>query len=119
MSRLFALLCALLFVAACTPSQRAGIPVVSTVDAIGMGVSRVLGWCEEHDVPPSSIDAAREAAQRGDYAAAAAIAEDMLRDAGREEAVPADVVATLRLVQGALAAQAIDDAMSALSAKGE
>jgi hypothetical protein len=110
---------ALSLTAACTPAQRAGIPVVSQIDAVGMALSDVLGWCDSHGADKGGLAEALRALQREDYSTAAAQTAVLMRDVGEREHVPRDVVAMLRLVEGALAAQAIQDGMRALSGGGE
>lgn len=101
---------------ACTPAQRSGVPVLSTVDAVGRGLSHVLGWCEENGADESRLAKAERATENRDYLAAIALASEMVRDARKEgAAVPEDVEVTLRLAEGLMAAHAIEQGMRALS----
>lgn len=105
-----------LLLGACTPADRAGVPVLSTVDAIGRGVSKVLGWCDAAGADETTLARAVEAYEKRNYQDAVALAADMvrnLREAGAD--VPEDTELMLRLVEGAMAAQAIQDGMRALS----
>ena len=99
----------------CTPAERAGMPVVSTVDAVGKGLASVMHWCDDAGADPRAVLLAQEALERGHIHQAAAWSAIMLRELAKSEAVPEDVVVTLRLVEGALAAQAVADGMRALS----
>ncbi len=93
-----------------------GIPVLSTVDAIGRGVAHVVGWCEERGVEPATVASAKQAVADRDYRLALDLisrAVTASRKAG--DPIPEDVEVTLRLAEGALAAQAIQDGMRALS----
>lgn len=93
-----------------------GVPVLSTADAVGRGLSHVLGWCKDAGADETTLARALEAYERKEHAEAVSLAVDMvknLRAAGRD--VPEETEVLLRLAQGALAAQAIDDGMSALS----
>lgn len=100
----------------CTPAQRAGVPVLSAIDAVGRGVSQVMGWCEDAGADRSTLARAQTAIEERDYAEALALSSEMvtrLREAGAS--VPEEVEVTLRLAEGALAAGAIQDGMRALS----
>lgn len=100
----------------CTPAERAGVPVLSTIDAVGRGVSKVLGWCDDAGADEKTLARAIAAYEQKNYREAVVLAAEMvknLRAAGAE--VPEETELMLRLVEGAMAAQAIDDAMSALS----
>lgn len=93
-----------------------GAPVLSTVDAVGRGVSNVLGWCEKAGADETTLARAHRAFEDRDYRAAVALASKMvtnLRESGA--AVPEETEVMLRLAEGALAAQAIDAGMSAIS----
>lgn len=100
---------------ACTPAQRAGLPVLSQLDAVGMGLSQVLGYCEDHKADAAQIAAAYDALERKKHQEAVSIAAVLLRTIGEREQVDREVVALLKLAEGALAAQAIQDGMRALS----
>lgn len=107
---------ALALMVACTPADRAGIPVLSQVDAIGMGVSRVLGWCEANGADAERTERARQAVAERDYRAAVALAADVVRELrAAGQPVPEETEVMLRLAEGAMAAQAIQDGMRALS----
>jgi hypothetical protein len=97
----------------CTPAERAGVPVLSTIDAVGKGVAHVLGWCEENG---ADVEAARKAAADRDYVKAIELAKLVvagLREAGQP--IPEDTEVLLRLAEGAAAAEAIQSGMRALS----
>jgi hypothetical protein len=113
-----ALLATLMFVtAACTPAQRAGFPVLSTVDAIGSGVAHVLGWCEDNELPPEAIAAAVKALTEKQYLAALAAVEPALTQAIRRGEVPTEVQASYQLARGMAAAYAVEQGMRALSGR--
>ena len=100
----------------CTPAERAGIPVLSQVDAIGMGVAQIVGWCEKRGVEPETVASALKAAQKRDYRTALALLGDVVaRSRAAGDPIPAEVEMTLRLAEGAVAAQAIEDGMRAVS----
>ena len=102
---------------ACTPAERAGIPVLSTIDAIGMGVSRVAGWCEDRGIEPETVASAKRLADTKDYTGALALLNDLVTKArAAGDPIPADVEMTLRLAEGAMAAEAVQEGMRALSA---
>jgi hypothetical protein len=110
------LLAASLAACRCSPAERAGVPILSQVDAIGIGLSRVLGWCEGHRVDGPTLERARRAAADKDYGQALALTADLVaaaRAAG--DPVPEDVEVTLRLAEGAVAAHAVEVGMRALS----
>lgn len=112
---LVAILC-LVFIG-CTPAARAGIPVLSTVDAIGMGVAQVAGWCEDRGVEPETVASAKRLADSKDYQGALALLADVVSKArAAGDPVPADVEVTLRLAEGAAAAYAVEQGMRAISA---
>jgi hypothetical protein len=94
---------------ACTPSQRANVPVLSTVDAVGASVSRLLGWCEDHDVSLEDLDKARKALDEKRYAEAAALAAELVEKIGQDEEVPEEIAALAGLVRSLAEAHALDD----------
>jgi hypothetical protein len=99
-------------------SSLRGVPVLSTADAIGRGAAQVFGWCDERGISPEKVDAGRKAIADRDYAAAVALASELVaasRKAG--DPIPEDVEVVLRLAEGAMAAQAVADGMRALSGK--
>jgi hypothetical protein len=102
----------------CTPAARAGIPVLSTIDAIGMGISQIAGWCNDRGIEPETVTSALKAAQEKDYRTALALLGDAVaRSRAAGDPIPADVEMTLRLAEGAVAATAIEQGMRALSGK--
>ena len=102
----------------CTGSNSA-VPVLSTVDAIGKGVSKLLGWCEEHDVSIEDVLKAKKALDEGRYAEAATLAAKLVEAVGEHEDVPDEIALLAGLVKAAAAAQAIDEGMSAISQPSE
>jgi len=99
----------------CTPSQRSAIPVLSTVDAVGKGISKLLGWCEEHDVSIEDVLKAKKALDEKNYVEAAALATELVEKIGKNEDVPEEIALLAGLVRGAAAAQAIGEGMRAIS----
>lgn len=100
-------------VAACSTLKDA-VPALTQADAVGRGVAHVLGWCDAQE--PDAVTAAKIAAARGDYAQALQIAEGIVtrsREAGVE--VPESVEVTLRLAEGAVGAEAVQNAARALA----
>jgi hypothetical protein len=103
----------------CTPAERAALPVLSTIDAVGIEVSHVLGWCSEHDLSPDTIAQAQKAVSQKDYSAAVELTYELLQAASKAgDPVPKELVAALEVTRGALAAEAIQAGMSALSTGG-
>ena len=100
---------------ACTPAQRAGLPVLSTVDAMGVQLAQVLGWCERNDVDEAVLASAKRAAQQGDFGEAIDLAFVLLHAAGLEQEVPREVVAMAELIRAAAAAESIQNGMRAVS----
>ena len=98
-----------LCVLACSP-QAAGdprVPDLSTVDALGMGVAQVMGWCANAGADKSLLTEARDAYVRNDYATAVAILTKLtkaLKEQGAD--IPDEAFVILKLAEGALAAQA-------------
>lgn len=106
----------LLLLVACTPAQRALVPILSQVDAIGMGVSQVMGWCDKAGADRATLARAQQAVKDRDYAQAIVLASEMAAELRRHgEPIPDEAFVTLKLAEGALAAQAIQDGMRALS----
>lgn len=109
----------LIFLVALVPACSArlnGVPVLSTIDAVGRGVSHVLGWCEERGIDPGTVQTAKQAVVDRDYGTALEIAKTLVqksRAAG--DPIPEQTEVLLRLAEGALAAQAVQDGMRALS----
>jgi hypothetical protein len=101
----------------CSPAQLAGVPALTTLDAIGRGVSVVLQWCQARGIQPETIASAQKAIAEKDYPYALDLLGRVVtasRAAG--DPIPESVEVTLRLAEGAVAAQAIQDGMRALSA---
>jgi hypothetical protein len=94
----------------CTPSA------LSAADLVGRSAARVLGWCENTPGANSSrLAQAKKAIEDEDLLTAAALlhqAVNELRESGKEP--PADVAGSQMLL-GALAAEAIQNGMRALS----
>jgi hypothetical protein len=100
----------------CTPKQRAGIPVLSTVDAVGMGLADVMGWCEDAGANATTLARAQQAYSDKDYRQAVALLTDVatsLRKNGAD--LPDSAFAVLKMAEGALAADAIEQGMRAIS----
>ena len=93
----------------CLPSDRSAVPVLSTVDAVGKGVSKLLGWCEEHDVSIEDVAKAQKALDEKRYAEAAVLAVELVEKIGQDEEVPAEIALLAGLVRSLAAAQALDD----------
>ena len=109
------LLGVVLALGACS-TLRSGVPVLSTIDAVGRGVSQVLGWCEERGIDPVAVAAAKQAVVDRDYGTALELAKALVqksRSAG--DPIPEETEVVLRLTEGALAAQAVQEGMRALS----
>jgi hypothetical protein len=114
----YILLTATFVAGACTPAERAGIPALSTIDAIGMGVAQIAGWCEKRGIAPETVDKARKLAADKDYQGALVLLADLVtksRAAG--DPIPAEVEMTLRLAEGAAAAASVEAGMRALSGR--
>ncbi len=92
----------------CLPSQRSNVPVLSTVDAVGQGVSQLLGWCEEHDVSIDDIARAKKALDEKRYAEAAALAAELVEKIGQNEEVPVEIAMLAGLVKSLAEAHAVD-----------
>ncbi len=110
MRRAFPFLAAVALFLGCTPADRAGLlPALSTVDAVGVKVAEVLGWCSDHDAEPAKVQAAVLAASRRDFSEVVALAQDMLAAAAaRGEDVPPGVVASVEMTKALLAVQAVE-----------
>lgn len=93
-----------------------GVPALSALDAIGRGVAHVVGWCEDRGIQPATVETARQAIADRDYPTALDLATRLVAAArAKGDPIPEEVEVTLRLAEGALAAQAIQDGMRALS----
>lgn len=92
----------------CSPSQRSHIPVLSTVDAVGQGVSKLLGWCEEHDVSLEDVAKVQKALDEKRYAEAAAMAAELVEKVGQSEDVPEEIALLAGLVRSLAEAKAVD-----------
>lgn len=109
------LLAALASLSGCA-ALKTGVPMLSQADAIGRGLAHVVGWCDDRGIQPSTVAMAKQAIDERDYALAFELATRIVtasRAAG--DPIPEQVEVTLRLAEGALAAQAIQDAARALS----
>jgi len=99
-----------LAVGGCTPAA------LSAADLVGRSAARVLGWCENTPgANTSRLAQAKKAIEDEDLLTAAALlhqAVTELRESGKEP--PADVAGSQMLL-GALAAEAIQNGMRALS----
>jgi hypothetical protein len=92
----------------CLPSERSAMPVLSTVDAVGKGVSQLLGWCEEHDVSLEDVQRAKKALDDKRYAEAAALAAELVEKIGEHEEVPEEIAMIAGLVKSLAEAHALD-----------
>lgn len=105
-----------LMVSGCV-ALRSAVPILSQADAIGRGVSHLLGWCEDNKVSPAAIaEAERELAAKN-YAAAIAAFEPALTRAIQRGDVSEDVQAEYQLARGMAAAYAVEQGMRALSGR--
>jgi hypothetical protein len=111
---------ALLIAPGCSPAERAGIPIISQIDAVGMKAAQLLGWCESHGGDAVAVKRAADALADEDYITA--IEEttrivEALRRAGKP--IPSEIEIGLRLAQGTLeglkTAQALENASRALA----
>lgn len=84
------------------------VPVLSTLDAVQKGVSKLLGWCEEHDVSIEDVLKAKKALDEGRYAEAAALAAELVQKIGEDEDVPKEIALLAGLVRAAAVAQAAE-----------
>lgn len=101
--------------AGCADAKSA-VPVLSTVDAIGRGTAKLLGWCEEHDVSIEDVLKAQQALDEGRHAEAALLAAKLVEAVGEHEEIPEEIALLAGLVRtAAQASQAIDEGMSAIS----
>lgn len=99
----------------CTPTQRS-LPVLSQVDAIGATLAQAVGWCADHGATPENVLQAHKAIADKDPGAAVDVVRKMLEASAKAgEPVPPEVVALVQTAEGALAAQAIQDGMQAVS----
>ncbi len=97
-------------------STLAGVPILSAVDAIGRATAHLVGWCDDRQIDPVTVVAAKEDIEAKNYGAALELVERSVAAArAKGDPIPEDVEVTLRLVEGALAAQAVQDGMRALS----
>jgi hypothetical protein len=112
---LTALWVALLSLSGCAALEK-GVPALTVIDAVGRGLSQVLGWCEKRGIDPTTVRDAEQAVAEKDYGRAVELAASLVeksRAAG--DPVPEDVEVVLRLAEGAIAAQAVQEGMSAIS----
>jgi hypothetical protein len=102
--------------AALQAAETAAVPVLTTADALGRDLSKVLGWCDARGISPTTVQTARQALADKDYGTATVIVADIIakaRVAG--DPIPEDVAVTVALAEGLLAAHAIEVGMRALS----
>jgi hypothetical protein len=102
----------------CTPAQREKlvVPTLTQVDAIGWTLMQALAWCEAHGVDAKSIAAAKEAIERKDLGQGIELIRKALeKTAESGEPVPPEVVALVQTAEGAIAAEAVQDGMRAIS----
>jgi hypothetical protein len=101
----------------CTPAQRAlMVPSMSKIDAIGIAVSHAVGWCEAHGADATAVSTARKALVDRDPGTAISVIRKMLEaTAAAGEPVPPELVATVELAEGLLAAKALQEGMQAIT----
>lgn len=100
----------------CFEPPKSAVPVLSAADAVRKGVSKLLGWCEEHDVSLEDVLKAKKALDEGRHGEAALLAVKLVEAVGEHEDVPEEIAELAGLVQlAAQAAQAIDEGTSAVS----
>lgn len=105
----FLILIAVLTCLACSPSQLSAIPVLSTVDAVSKGVSRLLEWCEKYDVAPEDLIKIQKALDEKRYAEASVLIAELVEKIGQDEEVPEEIAMLAGLVRSLAMAQALDD----------
>lgn len=105
-----------LMLVGCTPAARKGIPVLSTVDAVGMGIADVMGWCEDAGANATTLARAQRAYADKDYRQAVALLTDVATSLRKQGAdLPDSAFAVLKMAEGALAADAIQNGLRAIS----
>lgn len=108
-----------LILPACSPaSTPAGVPTLTQLDAIARGASSVLEWTRARGIQPETVLSAQKAVAEKDYGYALDLLGRVVaasRKAG--DPVPESVEVTLRLAEGAMAAQGIEQGMRALSGR--
>lgn len=114
--RLLATLALIPFAFACMPAERAGIPVLSQVDSIGIATAHVLGWCNEHGIDADTAARATKAIHEQDYKTAVPILAQVVDASIKAGDIPdKDVQAFIRLAEQIVAVEAMQDAMRAVS----
>ena len=111
-------LIALLALYGCTPAERAklAVPVLSQIDAIGATIAQAVGWCEDHGADEKSVLKALQAISDKDPVSAVEVVRGMLEASAKAgEPVPPEIVALVQTAEMAAAAEAVQDAMRALS----
>lgn len=108
----------LLFTAVCTPAERAklGVPILTQADAIAMTLAQAAGWCESHGADQAAVADAKKAIDEKDLARAVEVIRAILqKSAASGEKIPPEVVGFVDTAAGALAAEAVQNGMRALS----
>jgi hypothetical protein len=101
---------AILILPSCTPAM------LSAADLIGRSAARVLGWCENAPgAEPSRLAQARKAVDEKDYITAAMLLHQAVNDLRAAGTEPPPDIAGSQMLLGALAAEAIQNGMRALS----
>ena len=92
------------------------MPQLSVPDSLGHGLAQVLDWCDDAGGDTSKRELARRALEDRDYAAAFGLASQVIRELrGAGARVPKQIEVVLRLAEGALASEGLQDGMRALS----
>lgn len=110
---------ALITACTCTPADRQnlGVPTLSQIDAIGSTVAQAIKWCEDHGADPDDVLAAFKAISDKDPGTAAVVVHRILgKLVDKGVPIPSEIVALVQTAEGAMAAQAVQDGMRALSA---
>lgn len=103
---------------ACTPAERAalGVPVIPQIDAIGSVLAEAVGWCADHGATPATVLEARQAIADKDPGTAVDVVRKMLEASAKAgEPIPPQIVSLVETAEGAIAAQAVQDGMRAVS----
>jgi hypothetical protein len=92
------------------------VPSLEALDAIGLTVQQAARWAQDHGASATNLEAVRAAFERRDPAAAVTVLRETFATIARNGySVPPEMVALLDTAEGALAAQAVEAGMRALS----
>ena len=103
----------------CTPAQREklAVPTLSLIDALGSTIDQAAEWARDHGADEQLVLETLQAVSDKDPRRAVTIVRKLLEAlAAKGEPIPPQVVALVQTTEYALAAEAIQDAMRALSA---